>query len=113
MGMSDVFLLSWDMYGLETCVNVTEKERQRTFDTLKGHKPTNSINVMINAIIFRARYNTQRHYEVYTIAMDQDITQKDIMDMFELNPQSFAELIRKRGNCLFSARYEHDKAVIT
>lgn len=111
--MSDVFLLSWDMLGLETCVNVSEMERQRTFDTLKGHKPTNSINVMINAIILRARYNAQRHYEVYTVAMDREFSKHDVETAFNANPQAFAELIRKRGNCLFSARYEHDKAVIT
>ena len=111
--MSDVFLLSWDMLGLETCVNLSELEGNQVFDILKGHKASNSINVMINAIVWRARYNPQRHYEVYSISMDKDITKQDIMDMFESNPQAMAELIRKRGNCLFSARYEHDKAVIT
>lgn len=101
--MSTVFLLSWDMTGLECIVNVSELEKQKMWNTLKD-KPAPDIFTMVNSILIRARYNPQRHYEVYTITVTDGITEDDLRDMFENDPQTAADLIRERGNQVYSDR---------
>ena len=112
----DVFLLSWDQEGLESCINVTELDRKRMWDILadrpqqgRGH----DINSIVNAITLRARYNSQRHYEVYTVLVDSTVTAQDLRDMFEQDPQGAAELIRARGNRIHSDRRNSQKVLIT
>jgi hypothetical protein len=60
---------------------------------------------VVNAVLFRARANSQRHYEVYTVTMDSGITDQDVRAMFEENPQAMADLIRERGHKIYSDRY--------
>ena len=97
MSDGNIFLLSWDMLGLDSVVNVTAIEKEATWNTLQD-KPTYSLGSTVNAVLFRARANSQRHYEVYTVTMEDSI-------MFEQNPQGMADLIRERGHKIYSDRY--------
>ena len=124
--MSDnIFILSWDCYGLEACVDVTEHidqgnnfEKEKIFDLIKDPdaQPHNKHVAEVNRIYFqlsmRARFNPQRNYEIYSVHTTADITAKDLKRMFEDNPQGTAELIRERGTQLLSNR-ETSKRVIS
>lgn len=81
------------------------------WETLKG-KDTGLCLPNLNALILRARYNPQRHYEIYTVDVDETITAKDMIDMFEEDPQGMADLIRDRGNQLYSDRAQTNKVKI-
>ena len=118
------FILSWDCYGLEACVDVTEHvergnnfEKEKIFDLIKDPdaEPHNEHVAAVNRIYFylsmRARSNPQRNYEIYSIHTTPDITAKDLKQMFKDDPQGTAELIRDRGTQLFSNR-ETSKRVI-
>jgi len=59
----------------------------------------------------RARANSQRHYEVYSVHVDEGITKNDIVDMFNDSPQAMADLIRERGNKIYSDRIEKQRAI--
>ena len=61
----------------------------------------------------RARYNSQRHYEIYIITATAGISEGDIRDMFEADPQSAADTIRRIGHKYFSARLESNRTAIT
>jgi hypothetical protein len=112
------FLLSWDCYGLESCVPVHElealheqKEKERVWNTLaseSGEDPGNPMDREIGRIyqtmLLRARMNSQRHYEIYTVQTSTDISKDDMVRMFEENPQHMADLIRERGTRLYSDR---------
>lgn len=103
--MSTLFLLSWDMTGLEVCINVTELDKKRMWDALSDNKDNSiSLNSLVNNILLRARYNAQRHYEVYTVNVTEGITEEDLRQMFENDPQTAADLIRDRGHKLYSDR---------
>jgi hypothetical protein len=106
--MSDgsIFLLSWDMLGIEAVVNITEIDQEATWAMLQDLKPRHRLSSVVNAVMLRARYNSQRHYEVYTVAMSKDITEQDVREMFDANPQGMADLIRERGHKMYSARLE-------
>ena len=121
-----LFLLSWDMHGLESLLDLTtletlriEEEKLRMIRILgdpdardPGDQTGAALNRTVQSILLRARVNSQRHYEVYTIQVDAKITERTLWDMFNDNPQSAADLIRERGTCLFSDRVDAGKIKI-
>lgn len=121
-----VFLLSWDMTGLESVLDLTtmeklyeEEEKQRMWSILSdpnstdpGNKTGSALNRTVQSILLRARVNSQRHYEVYTIHVDSSVTEHDLMTMFNDSPQYAADLIRERGNKLYSDRVDKRVQVI-
>lgn len=121
---TNIFLLVWDCYGLEACVDVTDQmqrgnnfEKEKIWDLLKDpdNEPQNDAVKEINKIFFtmsmRARYNPQRHYEIYSIHTQKDITQEDLVGMFDHDPQGTAELIRERGIKLYSDRATKERVI--
>lgn len=64
-------------------------------------------------IMLRARLNSHRHYEIYTVEATDGITAEDIREMFEASPQSAADTIRRLGHCLHSDRAEKNRVLIT
>ena len=108
MNEGNIFLLSWDMLGLDSVVNITDFEKEVTWNTLQD-KQVPRLGSLVNSVMMRARMNSQRHYEVYTVTMEESITEEDVRDMFEQAPQHMAELIRERGRKIYSDRMaEHN-----
>jgi hypothetical protein len=122
----NVFLLSWDMTGLETVLDLTtlerlrvEEEKIRMMQILSdpeardpGDQTGAALNRAVQGILLRARVNSQRHYEVYTIQTDASVNERDMWELFTSNPQHAAELIRERGNQLYSDRIEQRTQLI-
>jgi hypothetical protein len=75
-------------------------------------KPGPNLNSIVNSIMLRARYNSQRHYEIYTVTMDDSISEQDVRDMFENSPQGMADLIRERGHKMYSDRVNQTQVKI-
>lgn len=111
------YLLSWDMYGLEALIpldpllaKVDKVEKELLFRRItdpEGNHRNDAIaliNHQVNVLMMRARYNSQRHYEIYTIDTTDDITEDWLRQMFEDNPQGTVDLIRERGEKIFSDR---------
>jgi len=109
--MNHNFLVMWCNEGLECVVDLTEDEKNRTWSALKGKPPVSQLP-SLHHLILRARYNQQRHYEIYTVEATEGITADDIRDMFENSPQTAADTIRERGNCLHSDRVKDDRVLI-
>lgn len=108
---NNVFILAWDMFGLESCVNATELDREKTFAVLANKEyRSRDISEIINQLTLRARFNSQRRYEIYSIAVTPEITQDDIVHQFEEHPQEMANLIRERGTQIYSDRALPDDA---
>lgn len=79
---------------------------------LKGEKPSARIP-SLNMLILRARANTQRNYEIYTIQVEADVSLKDIQEMFKDSPQDIVDLVRARGHRLYSDRqYAEDRVIV-
>ena len=111
--MSHQFLIMWDQLGLECCIDVTEDQQRRMWQKLKGEQVSESAVPNYNHLLLRARFNSQRHYEIYSVEATDGITADDIREMFEANPQSAADTIRRRGHCLHSDRATNDQVLIT
>jgi hypothetical protein len=108
-GRLGYFAIMWDCHGLEAVARIPDPA-DRTFALLKGVEPPAMPN--INMWELRARFNTQRNYEIYLITATPGITADDIRDMFEANPQASADTIRRIGQCVHSDRAQEDKIVI-
>ena len=122
---TNTYIVYWDMTGLEAVVDITEKlarandfERESLFDRIKEpekepyNKNMREINNMIHTMMLRARANPQRHYEIYMLKTNEDITKEDLDRYFDDNAQVIVNLIRERGEKLYSDRIEKRVQVI-
>lgn len=113
--MSHTFVLSWDHLGLEACINISDIEKRKVWNVLADIKDPgrdHDVSSIVNMLTLRARYNSQRHYEIYAIDTDDSIDEAALREMFENDPQSSAELIRARGRKLYSDRLKEDQIKI-
>ena len=111
--MSHQFLIMWCNEGLECCIDITADQQRRMWQKLKGELVSESAIPNYNHLLLRARFNSQRHYEIYSVEATDGITAEDIREMFEANPQSAADTIRRLGHCLHSDRAERHRVLIT
>jgi hypothetical protein len=103
-----IFAIMWDCYGLEAVARIPDPA-DTTFALLKGVEPPKGPN--INHWSLRARFNTQRNYEIYIITATPGISEHDIREMFEYNPQSAADTIRRIGQKYHSDRDTKERAI--
>lgn len=115
MEKNKTFILSWDCYGLECCRELGDKmeqARQRDQEALlelikdpdanPENTPMKEINQLVNILMLRARTNSQRSYEIYTISTDPSITEESLTQSFKDSPSTMAELVRSRGVKIYS-----------
>ena len=108
--MDHVFLVMWCSEGLEFIYDLTKHERKAIMASLKGEPQPSIPN--LNHLVLRAKYNTQRHYEIYTVSATEGITEDDLKALFDESPQYAADLIRQRGHKIYSDRADPTKARI-
>ena len=112
------FVVMWDMNGLESLINVSkiEKEHQQwekenIFRILKEDNTTlKPAHVPLNQMILRAKFNSQRHYEIYTF--DSELSEQDIRETFENSPQVIADAIRNVGYKFYSDRATKSAVIV-
>jgi len=113
---TNAFILSWDQLGIEAVVPITQYEdwdHQNLVNVLAGtRKKDNPLSQLLGRLVMRARFNSQRHYEIYAIDCDKEMTEQDWHDMFERSPQATADLVRERGVKIHSDRAETSKIKI-
>jgi hypothetical protein len=80
---------------------------------LKSEPMSESTIPNYNHLLLRARVNSQRHYEIYSVEATDGITAEDICEMFEADPQGAADTIRRLGHCLHSDRAQKNRVAIT
>jgi hypothetical protein len=123
--VSNTFIVSWDMTGLEAVVDITQelvlgelREKDILFDRLKDpdekyeNEHVRKVNSILQMMTLRARANPQRHYEIYSINTTSSIDKDTLEQLFNDNPQSAADLIRDRGTKLYSDRVNKRVQVI-
>ena len=109
MSKQNVFAIMWDCNGLEAVEQVPDPALT-TFAVLQDREPPRPPN--LNTWALRARFNTQRNYEIYIVHATPEITQEDIREMFEANPQTAADTIRRLGHKFYSDRATQPRAIV-
>ena len=102
--MSDTIALMWDCNGLEAAVNVDDINRQRVWAALKGKAPDRIPGPNLMMWRLRAQANPQRHYEIYLVSVEPDVTVTDICAAFRHNPQEMTDTVRRIGHRYYSDR---------
>lgn len=111
--MTKQYLLMWDCYGLESVIDINKINQEMTWAALQdklNSRPV-SVNKLISLFTVRARANPQRYYEIYIVDTTEDISADDLTNMFNDEPQIAADLIRQRGQKLYSDRKPNDSRV--
>ena len=103
------FAVMWDCNGLEAVEQLPDPA-ETTFALLKGTEPPKLPNILHWRL--RARYNSQRHYEIYVFETVKGITKDDIVEMFEAAPQHAADTIREIGTVFHSDRQTRKAAIV-
>ena len=104
------FCVMWDCNGLESIGEIVDPAL-KTWAVL-ANKPVPREDFNIEHWKLRARYNTQRCYEIYAIGVEGSITQEDLAEMFKTDPQYAADLIRARGERIYGDRRTKKDAIV-
>jgi hypothetical protein len=99
----------WDCHGLEAVEKVPGPS-DTTFAIL-ANKPLPQMPKIMHWAL-RARYNSQRHYEIYIITATPGISEDDIRNMFKADPDGSAQTIRRIGHKYHSDRVQENQVVI-
>ena len=117
MATKNAFIFSWDQLGIDSIVPITQYEfhdQENTMRLLKDQpRIRNPLNNIVRSLLLRARYNSQRHYEIYAVDCTEEMDEVFWREQWEEYPQATAELIRERGHKLYSDRAETHKVKIT
>jgi hypothetical protein len=105
---TNAFIFSWDCNGVEAIVPISQYEHwdaENTFRIL-ADKPTerNPLDSIVRNLVLRARFNTQRHYEIYSIDCSLELDEQFWREQWAKEPQFTADLIRERGQKIYSDR---------
>lgn len=108
-GRVGYFAIMWDCHGLETVQPIPDPAMQswRALQNLPLQLGPN-----LNHWMLRARFNPQRFYEIYIISAVPGIEKEDIEEMFEADPQTAADTIRRIGQRVYGERMQEDRIVI-
>jgi len=110
MNGNSKFLAMWDCNGLECLFDITDLEADAMMAGLKNEVFRMPFN--LSMLMMRARTNSQRSYEIYIFEVEGAVSKDEMIEMFDNNPQYFAELIREKGNKVYSD-YTSKKRVIS
>ena len=117
MATKNAFIFSWDNLGIESIIPISQyefHEQENTMRLLRDQKRINNpLNGVVRSLLLRARFNPQRHYEIYAIDCTEEMDEEFWREQWEEYPQATAELIRERGHKLYSDRAETHKIKIT
>jgi hypothetical protein len=113
-------LASWDSTGFECLQDITHFhpdnfDKQRIMEALRGNDVAkNPLYHQISMMKLRARFNSQRCYEIYVMATEDDIEFKDVEDWMIGDPQSLVNWIRVNHHVKVYSDYSPtDRRVIT
>jgi hypothetical protein len=97
------FVAYWCCDGFEYIEDITKYspeswDLENAMSVLSGGKEkANTLNQRLNAMTLRARYNSQRDYELYGFKTHNYISESDIKEWADRDPQSLVNWIRENG----------------
>ena len=109
--MNHQFVIMWDCNGLEYIGDITADDQRMIVESLKGKESPRRALANPHHLRLRAQFNPQRHYEIYFVTATAGITEADICDMFEADPQMAADTIRELGTVFYSDRATQKVAI--
>lgn len=113
------YLAFWGNEGFESIQDITKFQKwdQEQLMMILSEKQTgsepNPLDVMINHMRLRARFNPQRECEIYAFSSAEGIELKDIEEWEQRDVQGLVDWIRDNGVKLHSDRSTQNRRVIS
>ena len=112
------YLAMWDMLGLECLFDVdkhmnehNEWEKRKIVAILKEEVvPPKPEGIPLQKLILRAKFNSQRAYEIYEFT--STIDSNELIEMFNDDPQPIVEWIRANGKKVYSDYVKQERKMI-
>lgn len=104
------YIAMWDNLGFETIEDITEFvpaewDKLNAWRILQGEPEVpNPFNAQLNQMMFRARFNGQRNYELYGFTSVPGITVENLWEWAHRDPQTLVDWIRQNGSKIYSDR---------
>lgn len=99
---NNAFLFMWCNEGLESIIPITEYEHEAVLNAIRIGSTVTKLNEIIWSMQLRARFNSQRQYEIYAMECDDELSEDDLRQCFDDDPQGIVDVIRERGLKLYS-----------
>lgn len=113
---TNAYIFSWDCEGIEAIIPITKYEKwdqENLMRLLKNqNKQRNPLDTIIHQLIMRARFNSQRHYEIYAVDCDESMDEEFWREQWKEHPQGTADLIRERGHKIYSDRRQTNPVIV-
>lgn len=106
------FVIVWDNTGLEYVGDITADEQRVIMEALKGKEAPRRALANPFHLRLRAQHNPQRHYEIYFLTAESGITEQDIREWFNTDPQAAVDLVRQRGRVFYSDRAQEQPVIV-
>jgi hypothetical protein len=114
---TNAYIFSWDQEGIEAIIPITTYEHwdHNNLLSMIAGKPIepNPLNTIVRNLLLRAKFNSQRHYEIYAIDCDDGLDEQFWREQWETCPQETANIVRERGHKLYSDRANSKRVKIT
>ena len=115
------FLVMWDEMGIECLQDITDEHpdnmaRAHLFTAIKNSAPIpkSQLGTQIQAMLMRARFNSQRQYEIYVFTSADSVSLSDMDTWVNDDIQGFVDWVRKNhAKKLFSNYTPNRKQAIT
>jgi hypothetical protein len=108
--MSKQFVVLFDRCGVDTLIPCDEMKTREMLEWLGGKPHQSELAYHIRIAMIRAQSNHQRFPEVWVYDCEQDFSESEMREMWNESPQGMADLVRKKGKCLFKS--PRDKQLI-
>jgi hypothetical protein len=108
-------LASWDREGFECLQDITSMhpdqfEKTQIIEALKGRTPqTNPLFHQISSMKLRARFNSQRCYEIYIFSTEDSLEFKEVEHWMIADPQSLVDWVRVNHYAKIYSDYEPNR----
>ena len=94
----NTFIIKWTADSLDWVVDVSQYKKKIMWEVIKGTDPPTFVKSMRNNIIHIEDKNVP--FEMYSITIDESVSENEFKEMFMEDPTSAKTLIRDRGRAL-------------
>lgn len=101
--MSKQWVVMFDCAGVDTLIPCDEMKTREMLEWLGGKPHKSELAIHIRMAMIRAKSNHQRFPEVWVYDCEEDFSESEMRQMWNNAPQTMADLVRKKGNCLFKS----------
>lgn len=109
----NVFVFSFSNEGFESIVNLTEIDQADIMHKLEHGENANNVGEILGMMKVRCMANQHREMEIWLLKLPDDMTEEELNEWAENDPQAVADLAREHGVNVAGGNHAKKKKVIT